>query len=162
MTKVKIELGNIICLPLRDGSGYSVVVIARKRGTTLLGYFMKIKLKEIADFALIPLSLISPDNTINISMFGSLGIKTGTWIIVGKLKSFNKKEWAIPLFFGEDAILQSMYYIDHFDENLECIFREHKKTKEEVEGLFYAGLWGHGAIEIVMTEFLKDVIPLGV
>jgi hypothetical protein len=156
MTKAKIELGNIICLPLRDASGYSVVVITRKRGTTLLGYFVNIKLKEITDFVLVPLSSISPTNAINIRMFGTLGIKTGEWAIVGKLKDFNKKDWPIPLFGGE---IPSMYYVDHFDENLECVFREHKKTKEEIDGLFPASLAGHGAIEIEMTEILKNVPP---
>lgn len=79
-----------------------------------LGYFFRIALYEDAkDKANLTLE---PQQAIWVGMFGDLHILRGKWPIVGKLKSFSREVWPMPVFAYHHAGF-NIDYIRTYDED---------------------------------------------
>ena len=153
MAKLLYKMGDIFALPLRNGRGFCLGVIAGmpKSGKVLLGYFYdKIYTKapskdEVPD--------LKPEDAIRIWQFGDLSLYNHEWPIVGHINDFKPQEWPSPKFFRE-SMLQLVTYSND-DPRKEIKVERYIPSSKNYES---DSLWGAGAVEIMMTKIIGQTI----
>ena len=154
---VKYNEGQWFAVPLRS-SGYALGIIVRGSYRTKggLGYFFGHKYEALPSGS--ETYLKGKDDSILICLFGDLGIIRGQWPLIQDGKPFNRDDWPVPLFhrvlpFPEGKAVVVEYRQDF--SGLETPIRETiTSVNEEILKLPEDGLFGSGAVEIVLSKLL--------
>jgi len=155
---VKYDEGQWFAVPLRNG-GYALGIIVRGRYKTRggLGFFFGPKFDEIPTEK--ETYSKNKDNPILVCHFGDLGIIRGQWPLIQNGKPFYREDWPVPSFhrilpFPEGKAVIVEYRQDY--SGMEAPLRETlTAATEEVINLPEDGLFGSGAVEIVLTKLLE-------
>lgn len=145
--------GTWFAVPLRDGCGYGVGVVARhdRRGG-VIGYLFGLRSDDVPTLAAV--SALSPIDAIRVMRFGDLGLVKDEWPILGDLESWCAEEWPIPDFGRRDPTGRA-FRVVYSAEDLRGPLREEPITDEECDTLPRDALSGSGAVERVLTELLR-------
>ncbi len=153
MKKQQAREGHAYAVPLRKGMGFGVCVVARKaKAGVLLGFFFGPPAPQP----------ISPENLGGIhaatativEIFGDLGIRDGTWPLIGAMPDWSRAEWPVPDFGRYDPLSGVARRVQYDQETLEVV-REQICSRDEIAGLWSDGLSGAGAAEIGLTKALS-------
>jgi hypothetical protein len=145
--------GSVFLVPLQSG-GYARGVIARyaPRGNILFGYFFGPRIDKAEEANM---QDILPQNAILRKRFGYLGLRGGSWIVLGKLPQWDRKDWPMPDFVMQDSLglrpPRLIRYCDtdpaKLDKNLPLV---------DTQGMLPDSLAGAGFIETVLTKALAQ------
>ena len=99
VAKPKYGPGSLFAVPLNDG-GYGLGLVARMSSKgILLGYFFAPKWAQVP--SLPEVKSLSPNDSVLIGRFSSLGLKQGTWEVLGSVLGWVPEEWPMPVFARE-------------------------------------------------------------
>lgn len=101
MRKLPYKLGDVFAIPLNDGKGFCLGVVAgvAKGGKVLIGYFYN-KIHPTmpdGDTYLAP----EPRDAVGIWIFRDLFLSEQRWQIVGQVYDFHPNNWPSPKFLRE-------------------------------------------------------------
>ncbi|MGH9524763.1 MAG: immunity 26/phosphotriesterase HocA family protein [Terriglobales bacterium] len=149
MAKVAYKEGDFIAVPLREG-GWAAGRIARVgSGGILLGYFLGQQYDDEPTIASV--LRFKSDDAVLIAMFGDLGLLNGSWKVIGA-SAFKKSEWPVPKFCRRDVVSGKSYLVTY---DVSDVSKEIDLKPISIErGVPEDGLFGYGAIELVLTKRL--------
>ena len=144
--------GDWFAVPLRDGGGYGVGVVARhdRRGG-VIGYLFSLRSEDVP--SLDDVAGLRPSDAIRVMRFGDLGLIKGQWPILGKLEDWRPEDWPIPA-FGRREPTGRAFRVIYTAEDLRGPVREEPISDEECDRLPRDALSGAGAVELVLTQLL--------
>jgi hypothetical protein len=149
----KIREGDLFAVPLREG-GYALGVVARKnRSSILFGYFFGPRREAIP--AIDDVGRLSPSEAVLVARFGYLGLRDGTWPILGSVNSWIREAWPIPEFCRTEVPGGRTWKVTYAD-NLAAPIHEERCSAEVAATLRPDSLAGAGAVEIQLTELLRS------
>jgi hypothetical protein len=151
--KLNYKEGDWFAVPLREG-GYAVGLAARvpRGGRIVLGYFFGPKRSEIPSLG--EIESLEYKDAILVCQFGDLELFEGNWPIIGQPEGWDREKWPLPQFVRIDLISGKAMTIVYSEDELEevdsfpCGAKDVNKYPED-------GMSGAGAVEIVLTEYLK-------
>jgi hypothetical protein len=153
MASVNYREGNWFAVPLRDG-GFGVGVVARANPKgALLGYFFgprRTSVPSIDDVA-----DLKAETALLVGRFGYLGLKHGTWPIIGRIGDWNRTEWPMPVFVRYEQLTGRSFAVFYDDDDPVRLLREEQVAPGTDEQGPKDGLMGAGYVEIVLTETLR-------
>ena len=155
---IRYSEGQWFAIPLRNG-GYAlgIIVIGSYKTKGGLGYFFGPKYLEIPDDKAILEK--QPGDAILVAIFGDLGIINGNWPLIQSSRPFSKEEWPIPKFGMKISLVQRKGFIREYKQNEAGDLILHRETvvaEEDILNLPTDSIMGGGAIEIKLTNLLKD------
>lgn len=113
--------GDIVRVPVSEELSF-LFVIARKKGSVLLGYFFPLDQSGRMEQQL---AALRPSHARFIFRFGDLAIKSGEWPILGRIENWERKFWPGPVFSdihaGEKATTRLMTFADSDPSKIETI-----------------------------------------
>lgn len=152
--KLPYKEGDWIIVPLEEG-GYAVGRIARSRpgGKVLLGYFFGPKLEKIPNES--EINHLNPEDAIDITQFGDLGLIEGEWPVIGNSDEWDRSLWPMPSFIRVDVMSGKARKIEYSEDDLLYEIRDEPATPEEVKKYPKDRVCGSGAVEIRLTLLLS-------
>jgi hypothetical protein len=157
-SKVRYNEGQWFLVPLLD-EGYALGIIVRGNYKTRggLGYFFGPRYSNIPDESVTwnP----KPSEALIVTWFGDLGIIRGEWPLLLSTRPFRREDWPIPMFRRIDALDPDRRYrivYDQEDNGTGTTYRKERAQAEDVKDLLDDGLYGYGAVQIVLTKLLKQ------
>ena len=150
--KLHYDEGTLFAVPLKCG-GYGVGLITRmtRRGRVLLCYFFQPAVSTIPDVS--ELSDLRPEDAVKAIRIGDLNLYGKEWPIIGKLPSWERTKWPVPLFVRRSELSEKAWLVYYSDEDPGQVEREESvpfpTTEHET-----AGLYGAGAVELLLTRLL--------
>jgi hypothetical protein len=147
----RIRPGSWAGVPLRNGAGYAVGLVAREgdAGAVLLGYFFGPRRAYIP--ALSDVLHYRPDDAVLIAMFG---LGNAQWPQLGEQPSWDPAEWPIPT-FGRIVDPPGIgVRVEYPDDDPGATPKETRISVEAAKGLPADRYSGPGAIEIHLTKLL--------
>lgn len=152
MGSVKYAEGDWFAIPLREG-GYGVGLLARaNRNGVLLGYFFGPAMSAIP--SLDDVVMLNPSQAVLVGHFGHLGLKGGTWPIVGKSPQWDRLGWPSPMFFRFEELSGRWFRVFYDDDDPNRVVREEQVSAAAAQGLPQDGLMGAGFVEIQLGRLL--------
>jgi hypothetical protein len=154
MARPKWVEGDWIGVPVRGG-GWSVGVIARLagRGKTPLGYFFGPRLDALP--GLDHVAGLRPEDAVFVGLFGSQGLRRGSWPVLGRVPGWDRAEWPVPVFTVKDAIIDGLYWRRFYDpDDPGRWLSEERVERGVVPELLSDSLSGSGAVEIWLSKLL--------
>ena len=144
--------GDWFAVPLRDGSGFAVGVVARhdRRGG-VIGYFFRERLAEVPSLESVP-SLAAQD-AVRVMRFGDLGLIKGQWPVLGRRDDWSADEWPMPV-FGRREPTGRAFRVVYSPDDLRGPVVEELISDDECDQLPRDALSGAGAVERVLTALL--------
>lgn len=147
--------GSWFAVPLRDKSGYGLGLVARMNSKGgVLGYFFGKKFTsppKIAD-----LGQFSVDDSILVRQFGDLGLIKSVWPIIGRLDNWSRDQWPVPAFARIAVDASSAWKVIYSESDGMSLLGEQEVAVWEAKLLPEDGLSGYGAIELRLTQALKE------
>jgi hypothetical protein len=96
-----------------------------------------------------------PERAVLVAHFGDLGLLTGEWPIIGRVDPWHRGAWTATRFARYEE-LTKRYYMSEYEDDDPGEFRgEVRIDRAAAETLPPNGLYGSGAIEIVLTDRLS-------
>lgn len=148
-----VQEGDWFSVPLKEG-GYALGVVARKgKKGVLLGYFFGPIRSRLP--ALEAARALSADEAVLVEIFGDLYLRRQMWPVLGKLSSWDREKWPMPLFGRTDDMSGRAWKIVYSDDPsaaptvIPCGPEEASRYRKD-------GLSGAGAVEVELTEILRD------
>jgi len=142
--------GTVFAVPLQDG-GFAIGLIARaSRRGVLLGYFWA-RWKELPDIGSLN---IRRDDAILIGRFGDLFLQTGRWIQLGKLSSWNRDEWPMPLFGREEMLTGRRWEVKYSNDDPNVLLGEYPAAANN--DYLPDAMHGAEAVEIILKKRLSE------
>ena len=153
MKRRKIEYfeGMLFVLPMRDG-GFARGLVSRFDGKgAVLGYFFGPRLASVDE--VMAGDEFLPESAILVGRFGDLGLLNGAWHPYGKIASWSRESWPLPVFTRSD---NAGIVISRYGENLKFI-GEHRLPPNSISppNSCADGLMGYGYVEVMLTKLLK-------
>ena len=149
--------GVVFSVPIQSG-GYCMGVVARiskgRGAKSILGYFFSPRHQLIPN--LDALESLRADRAILIAILGDLGFYEGHWSILGSLEEFDRAKWPMPEFGSVLPGGLNPRRITYDPDNPDICLQENPCTLEEVVQLPRNGLFGAGAIELVLDRILNE------
>ncbi|MGH9182721.1 MAG: Imm26 family immunity protein [Acidimicrobiales bacterium] len=144
--------GDWFAVPLREGGGYGVGVVARHDGRGgVIGYLFGLRADEAP--TLDDVAGLRPSDAVRVMRFGDLGLIKGQWPILGTLEGWDPEDWPIPA-FGRREPSGRAFRVIYSPEDLRGPVREEPITDDECDRLPRDALSGAGAVELVLTQLL--------
>jgi len=151
--QVLCQAGDWFSIPLRPG-GFGLGLIARGgENSVLFGYFFGPKREHLP--TLDEAKSLKPREAVLLARFGDLGLQNGRWHLIGRLLSWNMREWPMPSFVRRDIVSGKLSLVTYDEKNPSLEVKVERATPEECKWLPADGLSGYGAIEIKLTRFLE-------
>lgn len=150
--KLKIQEGDVFSYPINDDL-FGIGLVLRINGMIMLSVFFDPKFVN-QDSNVLKLDL-SKQVIFFTCLCSALGIKNSRWKILGKLESWDKRQWPIPVFKRKDS-LSGEYSKVFYNENLEetnCI--EVESGAVTIIDCPDDGLAGYGYVESKMKKLLN-------
>src|SRR5262245_29429759 len=89
--------GDTFAVPLREGGGFGVGVVARHDGRGgVIGYLFGHRFSEVPTLEAV--AGLAPSDALRVMRFGDLGLTRGRWPILGRLDEWRPEDWPIPAF----------------------------------------------------------------
>ncbi len=153
-----LEVGSWYAVPLRRHEGYGVGLITQANVTFshLVGYFFGPR----RDTFPAPDDLLRyrPGDAILVALFG---FGTAHWTYLGAHSGWDPSVWPMPV-FGRIVDPPGIgIRVEYLDSNPAAIPRESSISLEEARRLPTNSYFGHGAIEVVLTNRLMPHAPQG-
>lgn len=144
--------GDWFAVPLRDGHGYGVGIVARHDGRGgVIGYLFDHRSEKVP--TLEEVSGFRPSEAIRVMRFGDLGLVKGQWPVLGQRGEWQPDEWPIPD-FGRREPTGRAFRVIYSADDLRGPVREEPITDSACDKLPRDALSGSGAVERVLTELL--------
>lgn len=109
-------------MPLRDG-GFALGMVARANPKgVLLGYFFGERYgapPTLADTA-----NLAHGDAVLVGKFGHLGLKNGTWPIVGRFDDWDRAAWPMPTFVRYEELTGRSYRVVYDNDDPNQLIRE--------------------------------------
>lgn len=146
--------GDWIAVPLREGRGFAVGIVARHDGRGgVIGYFFGTRFHD--EPSLDDVAELRPSDALRVMRFGDLGLVKKRWPVLGKAKEWNPEDWPIPA-FGRREPTGRAFRVIYSADDLRGPVREEPISDEECDRLPRDALSGAGAVELVLTELLAS------
>jgi hypothetical protein len=87
--------------------------------------------------------------------FGDLGLRSGTWPLIGSLSSWDRNQWPMPDFRRYEELTGRTFVVTYSDADPNQVERERLSTPDDTINLPKDGLAGAGFVEVVLTELLR-------
>lgn len=155
---IKYSEGQWFAVPLKtNGYGLGIIVRGEYKTKGGLGYFFGPK------YLTIPIGVDTfsknKDNAIFICKFGDLGIIKGDWPLIMDGKPFRRDEWPVPKFHRVPPLPPGKAIIVEYPQDSSDMYRALHETTvpitSEILSLPKDGLFGSGAVEIVLTQKIE-------
>lgn len=150
---MKYREGDWFAVPLRD-CGFAVGVIARANPrAALLGYFFgprrgePPKLDDVRD--------LRAHDAVLVGKFGHLGLTQGRWPVLGRLVSWVRSDWPMPVLVRYEELTGRSFHVFYDDDDPAKLLREEQIRPGTAEQGPRDGLMGAGFVEKVLTEALR-------
>ena len=144
--------GDWFAVPLRAG-GYGVGLLTRaNRQGVLLGYFFGPRRGHLP--SLEELDQLSPDDACLAGKFGHLGLVTGKWQILGRLPSWDRASWPVPVFARHEELTGRWMSVTYDDSDPSKIVDQRQVSADFARGKPRDGLMGPGYVERLLTQML--------
>lgn len=152
MKKLPYSEGTLFAVPLECG-GYGVGLITRmtSRARVLLCYFFgpfRVSVPDLAD-----LSSLHPEDAVESLMIGDLSLYRNEWPIIGKLPTWNRSEWPVPIFVRRDKLSEKAWLVYYSDEDPNAIEKEEPAPYPSAQYPTDC-MYGSGAVEVVLAKLL--------
>jgi hypothetical protein len=148
----KLVEGDWFGVPLRT-AGYAIGVAARHPtvAPVMLAYFFgprleRLPTREVRD--------LRPSDAILVALVGDLGVRNGSWTLLPHSPHWSAAKWPLPRFVRQDALTGGKKLVAYDPTNLMREASIEVATDDQVAGLPRDGVYGYGAVEIVLTEML--------
>ena len=156
--KLPYRPGDLFAVPLRCG-GFAAGVAARADGRgTVLGYFFGPRRDDLP----MPNDVgeLRGEDSIEIAIFGDLGMIEGRWPVIGPLPGWKSENWPVPDFGRIDAVSGNRAWrVRYQDPDLKWLSEE-EITVSEASALPRDRLMGAGAVERWLSHLLdRDQSP---
>ena len=153
MARFKYQEGDWFAVPLGAG-GYAVGIIARgSRGGVLFGYFFGPRHSDIPSLA--EVEELRPHDAILVGTFGHLGLKHGTWPMLGRLEQWDRSAWPMPPLLRYEELTGRSFRAFYDDTDPNRLLREERIPAEAAEQGPKEGLMGDAFVELVLTKALS-------
>lgn len=150
--KLPYTEGTWFAVPLRNG-GFGAGIIARhSRNGCILIYLFGPKRKEPPKLA--QFERLTKADAIKAIIAGDLGLIEGSWPIIGKCESWRRDDWPMPKFLRANELSPTVWLVTYADDNPNKRVSE-ERVPFETTGFERDGLYGAGAVEIVLTRLLS-------
>lgn len=151
---LKYRLGTWFCVPLTSG-GFAVGLVARmsRGGRILYGYFFGPALAEKPDLAQVADK--TPGEAVLVCRFGDLSLQDGTWPVIGH-SEIRAADWPLRPFARVDDLAPVAFRVEYDDADPNVVRSETRITVKEASSLDVDGLYGAGAVELVLTDLLDS------
>ncbi|MGJ4890539.1 Imm26 family immunity protein [Bradyrhizobium sp. HKCCYLS3077] len=143
--------GTVFLVPLRDG-GFARGIVARtplRARKILLGYFFGPWLGSTNDASFRDLH---PGHAVLCGRFGDLGLHDGSWPVLGAHPQWQRSIWPFPDFVRQEPLTSRAYLVRYSDTDPRK--REFERPIDPDCALPSDGLWGAGAVELILTRLL--------
>lgn len=144
--------GDWFAVPLRtDGFAIGIVVRANPEGV-LLGYFFgprRAELPSIADAA-----GLLPEQAVLIGRFGHLGLRGGSWPLLGREPGWDRSTWPTPIFIRFEELTGRSFHVRYDDADPGHLIGESLVAPGSAEQGPTDGLMGAGFVELRLTRLL--------
>jgi hypothetical protein len=150
MTRVRYSEGDWFAVPLRDHTFATGVVARASRDGVLLGYFFGPRTAVVP--TIVDVESLTPADAALVGMFGHLGLRGGSWPIIGRRQGWDRDRWPMPVFARYEELTGRWFksYYDPDDPNR--LVREVAVAPSEAVGKPRDGLMGAGYVEIALTR----------
>jgi Immunity protein 26 len=153
MPRVNYREGDWFAVPLRDG-GFAVGVVARANPqAALLGYFFGPRRDELPPLG--DVRDLRPHDAILVGKFGHLGLTQGKWPILGRLDSWDRADWPMPVLVRYEELTGRSFHVFYDDDDPAKLLREEQIRPGTAEQGPKDGLMGAGFVETVLTGALS-------
>jgi hypothetical protein len=156
--KLPYKPGDLFAVPLPCG-GFGVGLVARMDGKGIvLGYFFGPRRDDLPRASDVGEPFAR--DSIEIAMFGHLGLIGGRWPIIGPLPNWNTASWPVPIFGRIDVLSgKRAWRVRYDDRDLKWLSDEEVEV-DEARTLPRDRLMGAGAVETWLARVLDcDRIP---
>jgi hypothetical protein len=149
--KVNYKEGDWIALPVVDGGGWGLGLVARCKAPAILGYFFGPRRSEPPTMA-DTVGLTHRDALV-IGLVGDLGLLKGEWRVIGKQPSWRREDWPIPLFTNEDG--PRLYLCTYDEDDPAELLRREPTTPEQAQRIGAIPYVSHGYLALSIRLDMK-------
>jgi hypothetical protein len=144
--------GDWFAVPL-IGDGYAVGLVARANPKgVLLGYFFGSKRATIPSMR--ELGDLRAEHAILVQKFGHLGLKDGTWPVLGRVDGWDRASWPMPVFVRYEELTGRSFNVFYDPDNPNKLLRKERIAPGVVEQGPQDVLMGAGYAESLLTRLL--------
>ena len=154
MATVRPREGDWFAVPLRNGGwGVGVVARANPKGV-LFGYFFRPRRTSVPD--VVDLGGLTTSDAELVGRFGHLGLRDGTWPLLGRLGQWDREAWPMPPFVRYEELTGRSFRVVYDDDDPDKVLREELVPPGTAEQGPKDGLMGAGFVEKVLTSLLAS------
>jgi hypothetical protein len=148
--------GDWFAVPLDQG-GYGVGCIARANPDgILLGYFFGPARTAVPNLS--ELSSPSIADAVLVCRFGHLGLRQGTWPLIGAIASWDRRQLPIPEFGRMEELSGRAFAVQYRDDDIGKVENERQISINELAPLPSDGLFGAVAVEKMLSNLLRSEV----
>jgi hypothetical protein len=152
MTRVRYGEGTAFVVPLRN-QGVARGLVARSNPDgVLFGYFFGPRMAEpprLQTFA-----ELAPEDAVLVGKFGHLGLRGGTWPVLGPLPGWDRGRWAMPALVRYEELTGRTFHVFYDDGDPNHLLREERVQPGRAEQGPKDGLMGAGHVEKRLINLL--------
>lgn len=152
MDGTKYSPGDWFAVPLAP-KAYAVGVIARANPKgILLGYFFGQKhlglptLEDVTD--------LQARDAVLVGRFGYLGLRSGSWPVLGHLETWKSRDWPMPMFARKDALTDRVFRVTYDPDDPGRWLKTEPIGRGERVDYPQDGLMGAEYVEKILSQIL--------
>jgi hypothetical protein len=154
MARTSYREGDWFGVPL-VGGGCGAGIIARAApGGALFGYFFGPRRPVPPRFGVV--EHLQPKDAALLGKFGHLGLKGGSWPILGRSSDWDRAAWPMPRFVRREELTGRVFRVYFDEDNPVHRIREEQVAEADVRGLPRAGLMGAEFVEAALARALSQ------
>jgi hypothetical protein len=151
---LKYAEGDLFAVPVRGG-GYALGVLARQnRRGVLLGYFFGPRrgvIPRVDDVG--PLNARA---AVLVGQFGHLGVKNGSWPVLGRTPGWVRDDWPSPPFARFEELTGRWFQMFYADDDPNRLLRQEPLDAQAAQSLPEDGLMGARFVETRLDRLLSE------
>jgi hypothetical protein len=152
VAKTSFREGDWFAVPLSEG-GYAVGVVARANTAgVLFGYFFGPRRDAVP--SLTDVQGLAPEDAVLVGKFGYLGLRERKWPILGRLETWNRRDWPMPAFVRYEELSGRSFKVIYDENDPNRLVREEQIPPGAAEQGPQDGLMGAGFVEEVLSDAL--------
>lgn len=153
MAAVRYAEGIMFAVPLRD-HGVAAGLLARANPSgVLFGYFFGPRRTDPP--TLESCAELSPGEAVLVGRFGHLGLRGGTWPVLGPLPGWERARWGIPPLIRYEEPTGRTFQVHYDDGDPNHVLREVQVSPGIAEHGPKDGAMGAGFVELRLTKLLS-------
>jgi hypothetical protein len=154
VANVKYTEGDWFAVPLRDaGFGVGLLARASRPQGVLLGYFFGPRRRHVPELA--DVQGLRPEQAVLVRKCGHLGLRDGTWPILGRNPDWDPAAWPMPIFVRYEELTGRSFHVFYDENDPNKLLREVQITAGPDEQGPKDGLMGAGFTEKLLTTLLS-------